>query len=306
MAAASSLRDSQRSGRGGRPHSDSQVESAQRQPRDRLRDVAVKRIMSNVMQRSGQQQKRTQEEGKPGLIGYVRVSTEDQAREGVSLQAQRERLAAYATAHGWELAGIEADEGISGAVAPGKRPGLARALGRVRRGEADGLLVLKLDRLSRSTRDVLDLADDANRGQWRLVSVSEHLDTGTATGEFTLTILAALAQLERKQIGERTRVALGSIAREGRARSRFVPFGYRTHDGSTEVVRGDRRPIRKDPHEQRTLRRILAMRADGLGARRIAGHLNASSTISRTGRPWSRGTVESILRSHQARTRALA
>ena len=102
------------------------------------------------------------------LVGYVRVSTEEQATEGVSLDAQRERLKAYALAHGAELLAIESDEGVSRKVSPEKRPGLTTALTRVRAGEADGLLVLKLDRLSRTTRDVLDLVDERARmaGDW--------------------------------------------------------------------------------------------------------------------------------------------
>ncbi|UCF41683.1 MAG: recombinase family protein, partial [Gemmatimonadota bacterium] len=107
--------------------------------------------------------------GTPTLVGYCRVSTEEQAREGVSLDAQRKRLAAYCTAHGFELAGVESDEGLSGGVPPAQRPGLTRALEQVRRGEAAGLVVVKLDRLSRSVRDVLDLADSAQCTDWRLV-----------------------------------------------------------------------------------------------------------------------------------------
>jgi site-specific DNA recombinase len=171
------------------------------------------------------------------------VSTEDQAREGVSLEAQRERLAAYATAHGLELVGVEVDAGISGKVAPSQRPGLARVLELVRNDAADGVVVLKLDRLSRSTRDVLDLVDECGRAGWRLVSVSEHLDTATAAGRLVLTVLAALSQMEREQVAERTCFAMDAIAREGRGRSRFTPYGWRTADGGTENRKGDHSPV---------------------------------------------------------------
>src|SRR5258705_5443621 len=79
------------------------------------------------------------------LVGYARVSTEEQAREGVSLEAQRERLQAYCTAHGYELVGLESENGASGKITPAKRPRLAKALDRVQKGEADGILALKLD-----------------------------------------------------------------------------------------------------------------------------------------------------------------
>jgi DNA invertase Pin-like site-specific DNA recombinase len=230
------------------------------------------------------------------LVGYARVSTEDQAREGVSLEAQRERLAAYATAHGFELVSVEVDAGISGKVAPAQRPGLARALDRVRGGEADGLVMLKLDRLSRSTRDVLDLVDETGRDGWRLVSVSENLDTATAAGRLVVTVLAALSQMEREQVAERTRFALDAIAREGRGRSRFTPYGWRTADGSTENRAGDHSELVAHTDEQAALRRIVRHRKHGKGARRIATALSRQGTNPRSGKPWTPESVAAILR----------
>lgn len=122
-------------------------------------------------------------------------------------------------------------------------------------GEADGLPVLKLDRLSRSTRDVLDLVDESRRQGWRLVSVSENLDTGTAAGRLVLTVLAALSEMERKQIG-------------------------------------DRRELKPHQAEQAILGRMVALRDSGLGTLRIARQLG---TNPRTGRPWNRGGVASVL-----------
>src|SRR5262245_57246388 len=111
------------------------------------------------------------------LVLYARVSTEDQADHGVSLAAQRERLAAVVAAHGYEAIRVEVDAGISGKTPPLRRPALARALAAVRAGEADGIAVLKLDRLSRSTTDTINLVESAERDGWRLLSVSESLDT---------------------------------------------------------------------------------------------------------------------------------
>ena len=231
------------------------------------------------------------------LVAYVRVSTTEQADEGVSLAAQRARLAGYATAHGFDLVAVVEDAGVSGSVAPAKRPGLARALDLIRRGEADGLVATKLDRISRSVRDVLALADDAQRAGWRLVSVGEQLDTGSAMGRFALTLLAALAELEREQIGERTRAALVQVAREGRQRSRHAPFGYR-HAGDLVV---------EEPAEQVILDQILDLDAVGTGARAIATNLATRGIPNpRTGKPWNRGTVASILRTVDRRSQALS
>jgi site-specific DNA recombinase len=230
------------------------------------------------------------------LVGYCRVSTEEQAAEGVSMDAQRERLAAYCKAHDHELVAVKVDEGISGKVKPAQRDGLARALKLVKDGEADGLIVLKLDRLSRSVRDVLDLADSAQRSKWRLVSVSENLDTESPQGRFTLTLLAALAQLEREQVAERTSFALDAIAREGRGRSRFTPYGWRTADGSTENRAGDRSELVPHAEEQSALRCIVLHRKQGKGARRIATALNRVGANPRSGNTWTPESVAAILR----------
>ncbi len=232
------------------------------------------------------------------LIGYVRVSTNEQAESGLSLDAQRERLAAYCTGLDAELVRIEADNGISGKIAPDRRPGLARALAAVRWGEADGIAVLKLDRLGRSTKDLLDLMEDAQRDGWRLISISEALDTRTAVGEFTATILAGLAQMERRLIGERTSEAMEQLARECRVRSGRIPFGFRSeaHPASVTAVAGDRSRLVKHEVEQRILRQMFRLRAEGLGARRIARSLNATDCVNpRNQRCWTPSAVAKIV-----------
>ncbi len=244
--------------------------------------------------------------GPPRMVGYCRVSTEEQAREGVSMDAQRERLAAYCTAQGCELVAIETDNGTSGSITPGKRPGLARALACIRRGEAEGLLALKLDRISRCTRDVLDLVDDSRRKGWRLVSVAEQLDTGSAAGRLVVTVLAALAEMEREQVGERTRFALAEVARQGRGRSRFTPYGWRTAEGNAEVRKGDRGRLVRHTEEQRVLRRMLRLRDGEHGVQAIADTLNDSAVLTRAGKPWTRQAVWSVLERFDARSEALA
>ncbi len=157
--------------------------------------------------------------------------------------------------------------------------------------------MVKLDRLSRSTRHVLDLLEASQKAGWRLVSVEENLDTVTAVGEFVTTIFASLAQMERKLIGERTREAMRQIAREGRVRSGRLPFGFRSEANPQAInaVAGDRSPLVEDGEEQLILRTMLALRSGGLGARRIARELNAGGTNPRTERPWMPSGVQKIL-----------
>ena len=249
--------------------------------------------------------KRTTAANQPArMVGYARVSTEEQAREGVSMDAQRERLAAFCTAQGCELVAIECDNGASGSLTPSKRPGLARALARIRSGEADGLLALKLDRISRSTRDVLDLVDGSRRKGWRLVSVAEQLDTGSAAGRLVVTVLAALAEMEREQVEERTRFALAEVARQGRGRSRFTPYGWRTAEGNAETRKGDRGRLVQHPEEQRVLRRMLRLREREHGVQAIADTLNEEAILTRAGKPWTRQAVWSVMNRFDERSRA--
>ena len=140
-------------------------------------------------------------------IGYVRVSTTEQAVEEISLDAQRAKIRTYCELNDLDLIDIAEDAGISGKSIRG-RPGISAVLERLKAGEAEVLITFKLDRLSRSTKDVLQLVDHVGKEGWELHSIMEKLDTSSAAGRFVLTILAALAQMEREQIGERTSMAL--------------------------------------------------------------------------------------------------
>lgn len=231
---------------------------------------------------------------RPRVLGYVRVSTEEQAEQGVSMDAQAERLRAYCKASDLELVRLEFDNGVS-AKTVAKRPGLRRILRDLRAGRAEGLVVAKLDRLSRSVRDVLDLVDEAGRCGWQVHSIAEKLDTSTPAGRFTLTVLAGLSQMEREQTSERTKEALAHLRRQGKRTSGKAPFGYRFEDG-LEV---------EEAGEQTVLRTILELRAQGLGARRLAGELARRNVCNpRTGRSFSAGTVAAVVRTAERRQMA--
>jgi site-specific DNA recombinase len=233
----------------------------------------------------------------PRFIAYIRVSTDAQANDGVSRDEQRARTMAYAAAAGGTIVAVYEDV-ASGGIKPQHRPGLVAARNQVLRGEADAILVTKLDRLSRSTVDLLAIYDASRRGKCPIVSVAEHIDTRSAAGEFFFTMLAGLAQMERGVIRERTVVAMNEIARQGRARSRFLPFGLRVagEPDRTTVEAGDRRKLVAHVEEQRLLRRIQRLHRSGLGPWAIATRLNAAKvTNPRTRRAWSVGGVRSIL-----------
>jgi DNA invertase Pin-like site-specific DNA recombinase len=157
-------------------------------------------------------------------IGYIRVSTEDQAREGISLDNQESKIKAYADLNGFELVDVIKDEGVSGKTMD--RPGMNRINAMIETGEIDAVIVYKLDRLSRKTIDILSTLDAWEKKNIAFHSITDKIDTKTAAGKFLLTILSALAQMERDLISERTIDALAHKKKAGEWCGR-VPFGYR-------------------------------------------------------------------------------
>ncbi len=148
------------------------------------------------------------------VIGYIRVSSTIQAEEGVSLDAQRTRLEAYAVAMNLELVGIEVDAGLSAKSLA--RPGLQAALQALESGKAEGLLVVKLDRLTRSVKDLGILLEDYFASRFSLLSLGDSIDTRSASGRMLLNILTSVTQWEREAGSERTKAALSHIKTSGR------------------------------------------------------------------------------------------
>ena len=221
-------------------------------------------------------------EGRTRLIGYARVSTEEQARGGVSLGDQEGKLRAYADLTGADLLRVEVDAGLSGKNL--ERPALHRALEAVLAGEADALIVYAIDRLSRSTLDFLTVVRelaDAGRG---FVSVREQMDTSTPHGRFTMTILAAMAEMEREMISSSCREAAARCRATGRVYGR-TPYGFRRE--------GDR--LVPEPAEAAVLAEVRAARALGASFNGIAEDLNARGIRPKAGATWYASSVRSVL-----------
>jgi site-specific DNA recombinase len=239
----------------------------------------------------------------PRFVLYSRVSTDEQARHGISLEEQRERLEAYCRAQGWRIVALEADRGASGTLLPEKRPGLCRALTHVRVGRANGIAAVSLSRISRRALHALQLFEAADREGWRLAVLDLGVDTGTPVGKAVATVLAAMAELERNQTAERTRLALAQVAREGRPRSRFLPFGWRSrsHPQAVEAVAGDRSGLVPHAEEQRLLDEMLRLHRRGLGSYAITTRLNRHHVNPRTRGPFTRAGVAAVLRTAERR-----
>ncbi len=218
-------------------------------------------------------------------IGYARVSTDEQAREGVSLEAQQVRIRAYAQAKDLPLGDILVDEGRSGKDM--KRPAVQDLLARCGRGEVAHVIVWKLDRLTRRTRHLLTLVEDVFLAKHiELHSVSESLDTSTPHGRFVLTLFGGLAQMERELIGERTRSAL-EYKRQQRQPTSHAPIGFRANGNRERMV-----PV---PKELAIVRRILEQWRRGGSYAGIALDLNAEGVPTKRGGRWYAATVRNIV-----------
>lgn len=217
-------------------------------------------------------------------IGYVRVSTDKQAEHGVSLEAQEAKIRAMAVVHGAELAEVIVDGGESAKSL--NRPGIARLLAMVDAGGVKVVIIAKLDRLTRSVKDLCGLLELFEKRKVTLISVAESLDTGSAAGRLVLNIMTAVSQWEREAIGERTRDALRHKRNQGQ-RVGNIPFGSR--------LGGDGQHLEPDPVEQGALAEIRVLRDNGETLRGIAAALNHRAYRTRRGTPWRLESVARVL-----------
>ena len=224
-------------------------------------------------------------------VGYVRVSTQEQASEGVSLDVQRDRIRAFCKAQSLKLIDIKADEGVSGATLD--RPALQDALALLRQGRADTLIVMKLDRLSRSLRDVCSLVEEFfSDERYHLLSLCGMVNTHSAAGRMVLMNLANYNQFEREVISERTRDALQHMMKQGE-RLGPAPYGY---EFSHDTDDNGRRLLVPLADEQEVLRKIRDMRAEGLKLHQIARLLNEKGIPARRDGRWRAQRLSILLR----------
>jgi site-specific DNA recombinase len=208
-------------------------------------------------------------------VAYLRVSTDKQADKGVSLDAQRAKVAAYASLYDLDLVEVIVDAGESAKTMD--RPGLQRALAMLKKGTAEALLVVKLDRLTRSVRDLGDLVERYFApGRAALLSVGEQIDTRSAGGRLVLNVLASVSQWEREAIGERTSTAMQHKVSLGEYTGGPVPYG--------SALAVDGMHLEDSAGEQAVLVEARRLRASGLSLRAVARELDAQGFKSRVGR----------------------
>lgn len=214
-------------------------------------------------------------------IGYVRVSTEKQVDEGVSLDAQINKIKAWASLNDYELIHIYKDEGISGASLD-KREGMTKALSEVKKGMA--FVCYSLSRISRDTVDTIKISRIIEKTGADLVSLSEKIDTTGASGKMIFNMLAVLNQFERDQVSERTQAAMQFKKSEDQAYSP-TPYGY-LRQGSKLIINSE---------EASNILRIKMMYEKGIGYTEIARILNSENIPTKTGKSWRANTVYYLL-----------
>ncbi len=203
-------------------------------------------------------------------ITYRRVSTDEQ---GLGLDAQSIAAAKAISDRGWTEILVLTDNATSGAIAPRKRPALTEALDMLEAGNADALVVAKLDRATRSVADLCDLLDRANRQEWTFVALDLGIDTATPMGRAMAQMSGVFAELEREMIGQRTKDALAALKASGRRLGR---------------------PVEQAP-SVRT--RIAKEHARGDSLRTIANRLTTEQVPTARGGRWHASTVRGVLHS---------
>lgn len=217
-------------------------------------------------------------------FGYIRVSTDGQVTDGVSLDAQRERIAAWCHGNGFEIGDMFVDAGLSGGRSD-NRPGLQSALDAVC--QAKGVLVVySLSRLARSTKDTIQIGERLDKAGADMVSLSERIDTTSAAGKMMFRMLAVLAEFERDQISERTSTAMKFKASQGQ-RVGKVPFGFDLADDGVSLVANE--------SQQEIVKQIRDLRRRGCSLRDIADRLNAGKIPTKEGKPWTHSTIQRIV-----------
>lgn len=216
------------------------------------------------------------------VVGYIRVSSEEQAKSGLSLEHQENKVKAYATTYDLVIGTVYRDEAKSAKNL--ERPGMQKILAGIEDGSIGQVVIAKLDRLTRSVGDLSRLLALFKQKDVVISSVSENLDTSSASGKMVVQMIGVIAEWERDTIAERTRAALSVKRSKGEKLGGIVPYGYRAKDGM----------LIEDSKERGILRGILEARGEGRGYTDIAAGLNQMGVKPRQGLRWYASTVRSI------------
>lgn len=240
-----------------------------------------RRLRENKVQTAQREAVRTK------AVGYLRVSTEEQAQTGFGLDAQEEAVRKFADAVGLDLLEVIADGGISGTTRPADRPGFGQVLALAERRAVSVVLVKRFDRIARNIALAVTASNDLDKTHGVTIrSVTEGIDTGSPAGKMIFGLLAAMAEGERDAIVDRTKGGRMQKAGQGGFAGGRAPYGYRTDGRGGLVV---------DEAKRAVVLRIFNENGAGRTLQAIANGLNADGIPSATGRRWHPSTVSYLL-----------
>jgi DNA invertase Pin-like site-specific DNA recombinase len=235
------------------------------------------------MKKQKSQDQENENDGIKRAVIYTRVSTEDQAKEGFSLDAQKERLRSYCKAKGWEVVGEFIDDGYSGRDE--NRPAYQQML--AKREGWDVLVVMKMDRIHRNSKNFTVMMDKLKQWDKEFTSMQESFDTTTAMGRFVMDIIQRIAQLESEQIGERVKTGMVQKAKERRGYLGFnIPYGYNYEDGKLII----------NQKEAEIIKEIFNRYEKGNTYKKIVEYLNEKKIHTKRGGKWAKSTILAILK----------
>ncbi len=216
---------------------------------------------------------------------YIRVSTEDQAKDGFSIHAQKEKLTKYAEANEWDIIDFYIDDGISGKNLK-DRPEVTRLLKDVEENKINNILIYKLDRLTRSMKDLLYLIEFFEKNNCTFNSQTEKIDTSNAVGRMFVKIIGIFAEFERENLAERVAFGYEQKTREGNYTNTHGVYGYDYLKGGILLV---------NEREKELITKIFEYYINGDSYFKIAKKLNMANIPTKRGGAWAPSTIKSIL-----------
>lgn len=217
---------------------------------------------------------------------YIRVSTEDQAKDGFSVNAQREKLTKYAEANDWEIYDYYVDDGISGKNLV-DRPEVERMIEDIKQKRVNNILIYKLDRLTRSVKDLIDLIELFEKYSCTFNSQTEKIDTSNAVGRMFVKIIGIFAEFERENLAERVSLGYEQKTREGNYTNTNGVYGYDYIVGSGK--------LKINEEEKELVNRIFDLYIDGNSYFKIAKILNNENVPTKRGGAWASATIKSVI-----------
>ncbi len=217
---------------------------------------------------------------------YLRVSTEEQAKEGFSINAQKEKLTNYSKINDWEIIDYYIDNGVS-AKNIKDRPEISRLIKDIKTSKVNNVLIYKLDRLTRSVKDLINLIELFEKYECTVSSLTEKLETGNAVGRMFVKIIGIFAEFERENLAERISFGYEQKTREGNYTNTQGVNGYDYIVGKGDLVVNEK--------EKEIVNRIYEMYLEGTSMLKIAKTFNTEGIPSKRGGYWSQSTIKSIL-----------